>query len=139
MSTPSKQNAPNILRLLFPTLFPGSTLLAGPKHSTSTPFSVGVAVPLSVDLKEVALPPKPIPELAVKTKPGPQIEDELDPCTKTHSLFPPTLQVVIPFMSPPTVQVKVKVLPGQVGGAAVNCPATSPGDYYISKAPGVTK
>ena len=59
-------------------LFPGSTLLAGPKHSTSVPFITGVAVPLSVDVKEVALVPNPIPDLAVKLSLGPQIEEKLD-------------------------------------------------------------
>ena len=59
-------------------LFPGSMLLAGPKHSTSVPFSSGSAVPLSVDVKEVALVPKPVPGLAVKLSLGPQIEEKLD-------------------------------------------------------------
>ena len=59
-------------------LFPGSTLLAGPKHSTSVPFSAGSAVPLSVDVKEVALVPNPLPGLAVKLSLGPQIEEEFD-------------------------------------------------------------
>ena len=110
----------------FPTRFPGSILLASPKHSTNVPFSAGAAVPLSVEVKEVALAPNPAPELAVKTLLGPQIEDEVVLCTRGHSLFPSTLQMVIPLMSPVTVQVKVKVSPGQVGGAAVNCPVTSP-------------
>ena len=91
-------------------------------------------MPLSVDVKEVALAPNSAPELAVKTLLGPQIEDELVLCTRGHSLFPPslqvvfppTLQMVIPLMSPATVQVKVNVSPGQVGGATVNCPVTSP-------------
>ena len=47
-------------------------------------------------------------------------------CTRGQSLLPPTLQMVIPFLSPVTVHLKVKVSPGQVGGAAVNCPVTSP-------------
>ena len=120
----------------FPTRFQGSVLVASPKHSTSVPSSAGAAVPLSVDVKEVALAPNPAPELAVKTLLGPQIEDELVLCTRGHSLFPPslqvvlpaTLQMVVPLMSPITVQVKVKVSSGQVGAAAVNCPATSPVD-----------
>ena len=58
-------------------LFPGSTLLAGPKHSTSVPFSAGSAVPLSVDVKEV-LVPNPLSGLAVKLSLGPQIEEEFD-------------------------------------------------------------
>ena len=103
-------------------------MLAGPKHSTSVPLSAGAAVPLSVDVKEVAVVPNPVSALAVKTLPGPQIEDGLVLCTMGHSLLPPTLQMVIPFMLPVTLQVKVKVSPGQVGGAAVNCPITSPGD-----------
>ena len=59
-------------------LFPGSTLLAGPKHSTSVPFSAGSAVPLSVDVKEVALVPNPVLGLAVKLSLGPQIGEEFD-------------------------------------------------------------
>ena len=113
MATLSEQNTPNILRLLFPTRFPGFTLLAGPKHSTNVPFSAGFAVPLSVDVKEVAgvSGPNPALELAVKTRPGPQIEDDIDLCTKTHSLLPPTLQVVNPLLAPVTLQVKLKVPP----------------------------
>ena len=64
--------------LLLPTLFSRFTLLAGPKHSTSVPLSAEVAVPLSVDKNEVALVPNPIPDLAVKASPGPQIEEEVD-------------------------------------------------------------
>ena len=119
---------PNIWRALLPTLFPGCTLLAGPKHSTSVSFSSEVAIPLSVDEKEVALVPNPVPDLAVKTSRGPQIEEDVDRCTRVHSLLPPTLQMVIPVMTPPTVHLKVKLRPGQVGGAAVNCAATSPGE-----------
>ena len=106
-------------------MFPGSTLLAGPKHSTNVPFSTGVAVPLNVDVKEVALVPNPTPDLAMKALLAPQTEEEVDLCTRVHSLLPPTLQVVKPFMSPLTVHLKVKVSPGQVGGAAMNCPITS--------------
>ena len=68
---------PNISRLLLLTLFLGSTLLAGPKHSTSVPFSAGSAVPLNVDVKEV-LVPNPVPGLAVKLSLGPQIEEKFD-------------------------------------------------------------
>ena len=116
--------------MAFPTRFPGSMLLAGPKHSTSVSLSVVFAVPLSVDVKEVVFVPNPDPELAVKTLSvsGPQIEVESDLCTRGHSLLPPTLQVMTPSMSPVTVQVKVKVSSGQVGGAGVNCPVTSPGE-----------
>ena len=110
--------------LLLPTLFSRFTLFSGPKHSTSVPSSAEVAVPLSVDVKEVAPVPNPVPDLAVKVSPGPQIEEEVERCTRVHSLFQPFLQMVISFMLPPTVHVKVKVPPGQVGGAAVNCPAT---------------
>ena len=121
----------------FPSRFPRSILLASPKHSISVLFSAGSAVPLSVDVKEVALARNPAPELAVKMLLGPQTEDERVLCTRGHSLFPPslqvvlspTLQMVIPLMSPVTVQVKVKVSPGHVGGAAVNCPVTSPESY----------
>ena len=102
-------------------------LLAGPKHSTSVPFRAGVAVPLSVDEKEVALVPNPVPKLAVKASLGPQIEKDVDLCSRLHSLLPPpTLQVVKPFLSPVTVHLKVKVSPGQVGGAVVNCAETPP-------------
>ena len=107
--------------LLLPTLFSRFTLFSGPKHSTNVPLSAEVAVPLSVDKNEVALVPNPVPDLAVKVSPGPQIEEEVERCTRVHSLLPPTLQMVISLMSPPTVHLKVKVSPGQVGGAAVNC------------------
>ena len=89
------------------------------------PFSSGYAVPLSVDVKEETLVPNPVLDLAVKTLLGPQIEEEFNLCGRGHSLFPPTLQMVTPFMSPVTVHLKVKALPEQVGEAAVNCPATS--------------
>ena len=87
--------------------------------------SAEVAVPLSVDEKEEALVPYPVPEIAIKALPGPQVELEVDICTRKHRLLLPfTLQIVIPLMSPVTVQLKVKVSSGQVGGAAVSCPAT---------------
>ena len=111
------------------TQFPGSLLpRSGPKHSTSVPFSVGFAVPLSVDKKEVAPVPNPVPDVAVK---APQVTVEVvGLCGRLHSslVLLPTLQVVNPLLSPVTVQLKVKVPPGQVGGAAVNCPVTSPGE-----------
>ena len=109
-------------------LFPGSTLLAGPKHSTSVPFSAGSAVPLSVDEKDEPLVPNPIPEVAVKASFGPHIDVEVSRCKRGHSrLVPsPTLQRVVPLISPLTVHLKVNISPEQVGGAAVNCPATSP-------------
>ena len=59
-------------------LFPGSTLLAGPKHSTSVPFSAGSEVPLSVDVKEGPLVPNPVPYLAVKRSLLSQREKEFD-------------------------------------------------------------
>ena len=111
-------------------MFPWSTLLAGPKHSTSVPFSVGSAVPLSVDVNEVAVVPNPVPDLAMKTLPGPQIDDADDLCTRIHWLLPPTLQTVNPLMSPVTVHLKVNVSPGQVGEAAVSCPVASPENIY---------
>ena len=82
-------------------------------------------MPLSVDEKEVAFVPKPVPGIAVKALPGPHTD--MAPavlCERIHSLFPPTLQRVIPLRSPVTVHMKVKVSPGQVGGAAVSSPAT---------------
>ena len=59
-------------------MFPGSTLLAGPKHSTSVPSSVRSAVPLSVDEKEVALVSNPVPGVAAKAWSGPQIPEVND-------------------------------------------------------------
>ena len=116
----------------FPTRFSGSTLLAGPKHSTSVPSSTLVALTLSVDVKEVAFVPNPVPGVALKTLPGPQTEVEVDDrCTRGHSLLPPTLQTVVSLLPLVTVQVKLKISLGQVGGAAANWPTTSPGGYYI--------
>ena len=119
--------------MLIPTLFCGSTLLAGPKHSISVPFSVEVASPLSVDEKEVAFVPgpNPVPGLALKALPDPQAREDDTLCSRGHSMLPPTLQLVTPLMSPVTLHLKVKVSPGQVGGAAVSCPATLPGEIYI--------
>ena len=111
-------------------MFPRSTLLSGPKHSTTVPFSAVSTVPLSVDVKKVAsFVPNPVPDLAVKALVGLQ-SVEVVVCTRAHSLLPPTLQMVNPLMSPVTVHSKVKESPGQVGGAATNCPATSPGEKY---------
>ena len=99
---------------------------AGPKHSISVPFSVEVAVPLSVDEKEVAFVPNPVTGVAVKGLATPQETGTFAVlCIRGHSLFPPTLQMVIPLMFP-TVHLKVKASPRQVGGAAVNCAVTSP-------------
>ena len=98
------------------------------KHSISVPSSVGDAVPLSVDVKEVAsITPNPVTVVAVRT--GPHVDTAAEACTRAHPLLPSsTLQVVCPFLSPVTVHLKVKVSSGQVGGAPVNCPATSPGE-----------
>ena len=115
--------------MLPPTLFPASLEKAGPKHSTRVPSSSEVAVPVNVDEKEVALVPNPVPDVTVKGLPDPQGPGRSAVlCTRVHSLLPPTLQMVIPFLFPITVHVKVKVSPGQVGGGAVNCPATTPRD-----------
>ena len=52
-------------------------------------------------------------------------------CARVHSLLPFTFQMVIPFLSPVTVHPKLKVLPGQVGGAALNCADASPaGEHH---------
>ena len=110
-------------------MFPASLARPGPKHSTSVPSSVEVPIPLSVDVKDVAPDvPNPLPVVSVKSVEDPH-KEETPPvlCGRIHSLLAPTLQMVNPFMSPVTLQVKVKVLSGQVGGAGVNCPVTSPG------------
>ena len=110
-------------------MFQGSLEKAGPRHSTSVSFSAEVAVPLRVDEKEVPLVPNPLPVVTVKGLPDPQVRGALAvACPRIHSLLPPTLQRVIPFTSPVTVHLKVKVSPGQVGRGAVNCPVTSPGN-----------
>ena len=109
-------------------MFPASLEKAGPKHSTSVPFSVGVALPFSVDVKEGPFAPNPVPVVAEKGLPVPQEWESCVLCTREHSLLPFTLQRVTSFMSPLTVHLKVKVSPGQVGGGGVNCPATSPGE-----------
>ena len=112
---------PNIWSVLFPTIFSAVLLRSGPKYSTSVPFSVGHAVPLSVDVKEVALVPNPVAGVALKAPPDPHLDVALAVlCERIHSLLPSTLQRVTPLLSPPTVQVKIKLPPGQVGGAAVN-------------------
>ena len=112
-------------------MLPASLARPGPKHSTRVPFSTEVAVPLSVDEKEVALVPNPVPGVTVKGLPDPHGPGALAVlCSSEHSLLPPptlpTIQMVTPLMSPVTVHLKVKVSPGQVGGGAVNCPVTSP-------------
>ena len=87
-------------------------------------------MPLSVDEKEVApVVPNPVPVVTMKGLPDPQGKGALAvACTREHSLLPPTLQMVTPFQSPVTVHLKVKVSPGQVGGGAVNCAVTTPGN-----------
>ena len=119
---------PIIWRLLSPTRFPGFLSESG-KHWTLVPSSAEVAVPLKVAVKDVTFVPNPAPAAAMKVFPGPHVEEApASLCPRKQSLTPlPTLQTVTPLMSPSTVQVKVKVSPGQVGGAGVNCPATSPG------------
>ena len=118
---------PTVWSLLFPTLFSASLDKAGPKHSTSVPFSSGVAVAVSVDAKEVALVPNSAPAVTVKELPEPHGPGALAVlCNREHSLLPPTLQMVTPFLSP-TVHLKVNISPGQVGGGVVSFPVTSPG------------
>ena len=116
--------------VLLPTLFPESKEAAGPKHSTSVPSSTGSAVALSVDVKG-PLVPNPLSPIAVKVRlPSlvSQVTVAVDICIRVQKLLLLfTLQMVIPFLSPVTVHLKVKVSPGQMGGAAVSCPATSPG------------
>ena len=117
--------------VLLPTLFPESTVAAGPKHSTSVPSSTGSAVALSVDVKG-PLAPNPLSGIAVKARLpslGPQVAVAVDRCDKIHRLLLLfSLQMVIPFLSPVTVHMKVKVSPGQVEGAVVNSPDTSTGE-----------
>ena len=97
------------------------------KHSISVPSSVGDAVAVSVDEKEVAsITPNPVTVVAVKT--SSHIDTAGVLCARIHELLPSTLQVVCPFMSPATVHLKEKVSPGQVGGGGVNCAVTSPGE-----------
>ena len=114
--------------VLFPTLFSESKEAAGPKHTTSVPSRTGSAVALSVDVKG-PLAPNPLSGVAVKGWLVPQVLTmPVDRCASIHRLLLPfTPQMVIPLMSPVTVHLKVKVSPGQVGGAAVNCPVASPG------------
>ena len=114
---------------MFPTIFPASLEKAGPKHSTSVPFSSEVAVPFRVDVKEVALVPNPVPVVTVKRLPDPHGPGALTVlCSRPHSLLLPTIQMVIPLISPVTVHLKVKVSLGQMEETEVNCPVTSPGE-----------
>ena len=91
-------------------------------------------MPLRVDVKEVALlaGPNPFPVVVMKAVADPQepVEFAAILCSREQSLLPPTLQMVAPFTVPTTVQLKVKVSPGQMVGGAVNCPAASPGERY---------
>ena len=64
-----KHNLPNIWRILCPTKFPAPLEKAGPKHSTSVPFSVGIAVAFRIDVKKVAFVPNPVPVLTMKGLP----------------------------------------------------------------------
>lgn len=66
--------------MVSPTLFPRSAVVPGPKHSISVPSSSGVAVTISNDEKEVALVPNPVPGVAVKTFPGPQLKEVVPLC-----------------------------------------------------------
>ena len=93
-------------------------------------------MPLRVDEKDGPFVPNPLSDLDVKMFPGPQIGEESVLCTKLHLLLSPslllfTLQMVSPLIFPVTVHLKVKVSPGQVGGAAVNCPVTSTGNIRV--------
>ena len=120
--------------LLLPTMFPEAIELSGPKHLTSMPFSMESAVALNVDVNKVAfVSPNPVSRIAVKASPGPQVAvPPADKCPRSHKiLLLSTLQRVSPLVSPVTLQLKIKVSPGQVGGAAVNCAATLPGEKWL--------
>jgi len=117
--------------VLLPTLFPESKEAPGPKHSTTVPFNTGSAVALSVDVKGPLAPrPNPLSGIAVKARlPSlvSQVTVAVDICIRVQRLLLLfTLQRVVPL--PATVHLKVKVSPGQVGGGAVSCPATTPGE-----------
>ena len=86
-------------------------------------------MPLRVDENLGSLLAKPVPGIDMKAWLTPQVMgEERARCTRAQSKLPFILQVVNPFLSPVTVQLKVKVSPRQVGGAAVSCPVTSPGE-----------
>ena len=116
--------------VLFPTLFSESRVES--KHSTSVPSSTGSAVALSVDVNG-PLVPNPLSGVAVKrwlVPIGMQVlVAPVVRCDRAHRLLllplPSTLQMVVPVMTPPTVHLKVKISPGQVGGGAVSCAVTS--------------
>ena len=108
-------------------MFAASLENNGPKHSTSVPSSLGVAMPLSVDENKVALVPNPVPDTAMNGLSDPQARGALTVlCGRIHSLLPFTLHMVIPLLFP-MVHFKMKEPLGQVGGAGMNCPETSPG------------
>ena len=63
---------------MFPTIFPASLARPGPKQMTSVSFSAGAALPLSVDVKEVALiVSNPFSVATVKALADPQGTGEL--------------------------------------------------------------
>ena len=122
---------PNIWRILYPILFSAYLEKSGPKHSTNVPSSSRFTVALRVDENKGPLVPNPVSVVTVKGLPSPQGAGSLAVlCSRVHSLvplLPPfTLQRVTPSLSPVTVHVKVKVSPGQVGGAPPSCSATTP-------------
>ena len=124
------------LLITWRVLFPNTVPLILSRHSTSVSSSERVAVPLSDDVKGPSVP-NPITRVAVKASPGPhKAVPPGVPCDRRHSLLPSTLQRVIPFLPPVTVQVKLKVSLGQVAEGAVNCAETSPGDNkYVEHSP----
>ena len=61
---------------MYMILFSVSLAMCDTKHSTSVPFSAGVAVPVSVDEKKGPLVPNPVPGIALKALFGPQIVKE---------------------------------------------------------------
>ena len=118
--------------VFFPTLFCESRVES--KYSTSVPSSTGSAVALSVEVKG-PLDPNPLSGVAVKRWLVPLgiqvLAAPVVRCDRTHRLvllllLQFTLQTVVPVIATPTVHLKVKVPPGQVGGGAVNCPVTPP-------------
>lgn len=79
----NKTYLPTIWRVPLPTMFPGCTLLSGPKHSNSILSILELAVPFRDEENEGPLVPNPIPDLAVKSLSGPQTdEEESDLCRK---------------------------------------------------------
>lgn len=75
--TQEEKYIPTIWRVMFPTMFSGFLQGGCPgcwtKHSTSVPFNSEVAMPLRLDLKEVApVVSNPVSVLAMKGLPEPQ-------------------------------------------------------------------